>query len=65
MSADVKTKAKASPEYQKHPEVTIPGYIGRSITSLLVFVMAATMRGQYLSHFLKLPLYGAVVTASA
>ena len=38
----------ASQEGQKvmsHPDVKLPSYIGQSITSLLVFIMAATMRG--------------------
>ena len=29
----------------KHPDATIPSYVGQTITSLLVFIMAATMRG--------------------
>ena len=30
---------------QKQAEVVIPGYIGRSLTSVLIFIMGATMRG--------------------
>jgi hypothetical protein len=28
-----------------HQEVKIPSYVGQSLTSLLVFIMGATMRG--------------------
>jgi len=31
-----------------HPDVKIPSYIGQTITSFLVFIMAATMRGDWL-----------------
>merc|ERR1719447_2487107 len=31
-----------------HPDVKLPSYIGQSITSLLVFIMAATMRADWL-----------------
>ena len=46
MGEEVETTQSGSLRgYTKHPEVAIPGYIGRSLTSFLVFVMAATMRG--------------------
>ena len=46
MGEDVETTQSSNHGgYTKHPEVAIPGYIGRSLTSFLVFVMAATMRG--------------------
>ena len=35
----------------KHPDATIPSYVGQTITSFLVFIMAATMRGTVLAHF--------------
>ena len=46
MGTEVDSKSNSSQSYLKHPEVSIPGYIGRSITSFLVFIMAATMRGK-------------------
>ena len=38
-------EASGSGKMMSHPDVKIPSYIGQSITSLLVFIMAATMRG--------------------
>ena len=43
-TADEATK-KGSGKMMSHPDVKLPSYIGQSITSLLVFIMAATMRG--------------------
>ncbi len=31
---------------QRHAEVKIPGYVGSTLTFLLVFFMAATIRGE-------------------
>ena len=52
------TKVKAAPaspaipaKKMKHPDATIPSYVGQTITSFLVFIMAATMRGTVLAHF--------------
>ena len=43
-TADEATK-KGSGKMMSHPDVKLPSYIGQSITSFLVFIMAATMRG--------------------
>ena len=40
----IESKAKKAKEVA-HPEVKIPSYVGQSVTSILVFIMAATMRG--------------------
>ena len=52
------TKVKAAPaspaipaKKMKHPDATIPSYVGQTITSFLVFIMAATMRGTVLTQF--------------
>ena len=42
----IESKAKKAKEVA-HPEVKIPSYVGQSVTSILVFIMAATMRGMY------------------
>merc|ERR1711976_651622 len=47
MGADDATK-KGSGKMMSHPDVKLPSYIGQSITSLLVFIMAATMRADWL-----------------
>jgi len=39
---------KGSGKMMSHPDVKLPSYIGQSITSLLVFIMAATMRADWL-----------------
>ena len=44
-TADEATKKGSSGKMMSHPDVKLPSYIGQSITSLLVFIMAATMRG--------------------
>ena len=44
-TADEATKKGSGPKMMSHPDVKLPSYIGQSITSLLVFIMAATMRG--------------------
>ena len=41
----IESKAKKAKEVA-HPEVKIPSYVGQSVTSVLVFIMAATMRGK-------------------
>ena len=41
----IESKAKKAKEVA-HPEVKIPSYVGQSVTSILVFIMAATMRGE-------------------
>ena len=44
------TKVKAgipASKKMKHPNATIPSYVGQTITSFLVFIMAATMRGNF------------------
>jgi len=46
-TADEATK-KGSGKMMSHPDVKLPSYIGQSITSLLVFIMAATMRADWL-----------------
>ena len=48
------TKVKAgipASKKMKHPDATIPSYVGQTITSFLVFIMAATMRGNFQSIF--------------
>ena len=52
------TKVKAAPaspaipaKKMKHPDATIPSYVGQTITSFLVFIMAATMRGNFSQFF--------------
>ena len=42
----IESKAKKAKEVA-HPEVKIPSYVGQSVTSILVFIMAATMRGKW------------------
>jgi len=45
------TKVKAgdpASKKMKHPDATIPSYVGQTITSFLVFIMAATMRADWL-----------------
>ena len=48
----IESKAKKAKEVA-HPEVKIPSYVGQSVTSVLVFIMAATMRGKCLFAFRK------------
>ena len=47
MAEITKVKEALGPAVKKmkHPDATIPSYVGQTITSLLVFIMAATMRG--------------------
>jgi len=47
-TADEATKKGSGPKMMSHPDVKLPSYIGQSITSLLVFIMAATMRADWL-----------------
>ena len=44
----------------KHPDATIPSYVGQTITSLLVFVMAATMRGTAFFKVFERKVYSSV-----
>ena len=48
----IESKAKKAKEVA-HPEVKIPSYVGQSVTSILVFIMAATMRGEWVPFCIR------------
>ena len=51
MAEITKVKAGIPAKKMKHPDATIPSYVGQTITSILVFIMAATMRGNFSQFF--------------